>query len=953
MRQIINEDTCCPKMNIFLVIGLMFIIVILTVNTTTAQSGSIMGVVTDSISGKPLNAVQIGIDEINKSTLTDKNGHFKLIRVPAGSHDLTVDLAGYVSQNIPLSISAGTEVTQNIKLKFESDEGDRIFVRDLYKERSQAINEQMNSLSIGHMITNAQMNKLGDYSIQRGLSRVPGVQVGRLGELNIRGAGRNRHIVVLDGQRMASTISGDRGVNLDGISADMALKVEVIKVPTPDMDAEGISGMVNINTWRPVGEREIDLRVGGLANPRYTRFTGIGNLASVHYSEKYRENLSMAVDLSYQQDSRGYESLGIDYSVATIESDVVDVIEQLSPGLNSEVQDRFGGRLQMHYEPDNKSSFFIRGLFNSDNRENERHRNISIANGDWVDQTMTGSEGELGQFTYNPFLQNNNSYYHLVQVGSRHELDFLNVMFKAGWANSNIERNQFDFYFSRNNLNYAVNMDDRTRPDMTITNILLREDGTVDPRAMTFERTERIRDLQSEDRFSAQLDIEIPMGLVSLKAGSSVLWTDKSRNYEEADLSTLRSNNLLRFRKLPRSDFDVFDSYFFPEVIHAPDAAKYIDTSRPEMRIDEDDMFRRSLIWNYGASEDIYGAYGMGIFKLNRFHIMAGIRVEQTKATYEGRSVFYNRFGDFEAMATNSQPVSYTNLFPNFQLKFSPTSRSNLKIAWSKSLMRQEFQLLAPFELFDAADTTRFAGNPDLKPVTSNNLDLMFEHYLSGIGAFTAGAFYKKINNNSVLIQDQTVSQSEFPNLEVNEGETVDVRERTYVNSDTEVALYGIEASWQQYLYFLPGFLGNFGVSANYTWTQSTRENQQSGRDVALQYQSPHVVNAALDYNQSRFSGQVAWHWTDAALFRDASETKWAPAINRSEQIYLDLYEEGWMDLSASFGFRLTENFRFWANASNLLTTERTRYGHTSDLYPFDTVLQDGIRISAGLQFTL
>lgn len=953
MKQIINEDTCCPKMNKFLSIGLMFIITALTVNTTAAQSGSIRGVVIDSESGKPLNAVTIKIDEIEKSALTDKYGHFNLIRVPAGRYNLTVDELGYVSQDIPVSISAETELIQNIKLEFEPVEGDRIFVRNLYKERSQAITGQMNAPNIRHVITNAQMNKSADFSIQRGLSRVPGVQVGRRGELNIRGAGRNRHIVVLDGQRMASTMTGGRGVDLGGISAEMAHKVEVIKVPTPDMDAEGISGIVNINTWRPVGEREIVVRAGGGANPRYTRFTGVGNLATFHYSEKYGENISMAVDLSYQQDNRGYESLEIDYGVANIESDFVDVIEQLSPGLNSELRGRLGGRLQLNYEPDVKSSFYISGILNSDDRENERHRNLSNANGDWVDQTKTGSEGELGRFTYNPFLQKNNSYYHLIQAGGRHRLNFLNIDYKAGWANSNIESNQFDFYFSRNALNYAVNMDDRTMPDMTITNIVLREDGTVDPRAMAFDRTERIRDQQNEDQYSARLDIEIPVGLVSLKAGSSVLRTNKNRNYEEADLSTLRSSNLLRFRMLPRSKFHVFDSYFFPEVIHAGDAAKFVDTSRPEMRIDEDDMFRRSLIWNYAVSEDIYGGYGMAILQLKRFDFMAGVRVEQTEATYEGRSVFYNRFGGFEAVANNRQPVSYINLFPNIQLKFSPTNHSNIKLAWSESLIRQDFQLLAPFELFDAADTTRFKGNPDLKPVTSNNLDLMFEHVLSSVGLFTAGAFYKEISNNSVLIQEQTVSLSEFPNLEINEGETIDARERTYINSDTDVTLYGLEASWQQHLNFLPGFLENFGVSANYTWTHSTRENKQNGRDVALRFQSPHVVNAILNYNQSRFSGQIAWHWTDAALFREASDTQMAPAINQSEQIYLDLYEEGWMDLSASFGFRLTENFKFWANASNLLPTERIRYGHTRDLYPFDNELRDGIRFFAVLQFTL
>lgn len=954
MPQMIDRNTSCIKANRFVGVAVMIVISILAVqtNTSLAQTGAIGGIVTNDESEKPLHAATIILEGSDKKTVTDKFGRFTLSRVPVGLHLIKVDLLGYESQEIPVSVSAGSTQIQHIRLVFEADDGDRIFVKKHREGIAQAIAGQIQTPKFGYVVTADQMDQAGDYTVESGMARMPGVQVGRRGELNIRGAGRNRFDVLIDGQRMP-TMTNSRGVDLGGISAEMAQHVEVINVPTPDMEVEGVGGIVHINTWRPVGERELNVRASGMTNLRYIRFTGLGNMASVNYSERFSDNFSMAANLTYQQETQGYESLGINYGTARIENEVVDVIEQLSPGLNSNVRNRFGGRLQMSYQLDAQTTYYFRGLLNTDNFENERHRNVSIANGDWIDQTTTGSVGEQGRFTYNPFLRKEDNFYSVIQAGGRHMLDFMNVEYRAGWAHSNIDQNQFDFLFTRNRLDYTVNMDDRTRPEMIISNLRLMEDGTLESRALDFDSVERIRDGLDEDRYSARLDFEVPLGPVSLKTGGSGHLTERIRSYEEADLATLRRYNLLRFRKLPRSSFEVLDQYFFREVIQVGDAARFVDISRPEMRLDEDDMFQRSLIWNYDASEYIYAGYGMATLELNRFTLLGGVRIEQTDATYDGHRVVFSRFDVFESSVDTSRSVSYTNILPNVQFIFSPTRYSNIKLAWSKSLKRQDYHQLAPFELINAADTTLFKGNPDLKPVTSENLDLMYKHALRDVGALTIGLFYKELSNNKVLLQEKTVSQSEFPDLTVDDGETIEVKERTFINSNDEISLYGFEVSWQQYLHFLPGFLGNFGVNANYAWTQSTNENRQNGRDVALRHLSPHVVNAAIEYNQSRFSGQIAWHWTAAALYREASDVRWAPALNRSEQIYLDLYEEGWMDLSAFFGFRISEKFRFWAHVSNLLPTVRVRYGESRDLYPFDSELRDGSRISAGLRYTL
>lgn len=931
------------------IVTLGLLLLIFTASKSEGQSGSIKGIVTDRDSEKALSSVKVSVEGINLSAVTDKFGRYRLTHVPAGSHTLQFEAPGFVPRDIPVSVESGAKLNKSVELEFELNGGDRFFFRNSKIKSSQILAGTINSPGMGHAISAAEMEKSGDISVQRGLIRMPGVQAGRHGEINIRGVGRNLHEVSVDGQRMASTVPGGRSVDLNTISADLTHNVEIIKVLTPEMDAEGVSGVVRLNTWQPVGEREIHVRAGGLANPQYTRYTGLGNMGSIQYSEKYNDALSLAVDLSYQQDNWGYESIGINYDAANIGSEWLDVIEQISPALNSEKRNRVGGKLQMSYQPDEQSSYYIQGLLNSGKGQQERHSHVSTANNDWLDQTTTGSQGEEGLFAYNPMLQrvNNNNY--MVQAGGRHLLKLLTIDYKAGWSHSYSTLNNFDFLFSTNDLDYQVNMEDRTRPEMVITNIRLMEDGTVDQRSMDFTSTERIRDEQEEDRYSVRLDFEVPVGPALLEFGSNGVFTEVGRSYEEADLSTLRTYNLLRFSKVSRSNYDIFDQYFLPYVIETGDAARYVDTSRPDMRLDEDDMIKRSEPGIFLASENIYGGYGMATLKLNRFRFMGGVRVEQTDATYNGQNVKLNHFDTFDSATDTSRSVSYLNLFPNARLMYSPGNDSSLKLALSRAMKRPDYHVVAPFELLNAADTTRFSGNPDLKPIISDNLDLMYEHYLSGIGAISIGLYYKEFSN-SVVLQEQAVTSAEFPFLTVPDGETVEITELRYINDQQKASIYGLEVSWQQHLQFLPGFLGNFGLNANYTWSESAKDNS---RNVALRFQSPHIVNAAIDYNHGRFSSEVAWHWSAASLYQGAPEVQWAPSLNPTEQIYLDLYEDGWRDLSASFGFRLSERFRFWAHASNLMPMERIRYGNTKNIYPFETDLQSGLRITTGFRFTL
>jgi TonB-linked SusC/RagA family outer membrane protein len=72
-----------------------------------AQTGSITGTVVDVTSGQPLESAQVFIPALNMGGLTNTQGRFLLLNIPAGTHEVRVELIGYNSMTQEVTVSAG------------------------------------------------------------------------------------------------------------------------------------------------------------------------------------------------------------------------------------------------------------------------------------------------------------------------------------------------------------------------------------------------------------------------------------------------------------------------------------------------------------------------------------------------------------------------------------------------------------------------------------------------------------------------------------------------------------------------------------------------------------------------------------------------------------------------------------------------------------------------------
>ena len=75
-----------------------------------AQGGTIAGRVTDAGTGEPLPSAQVFIQDLDVGALTQANGRYILLNVPAGTRTVTVQRIGFRDPTETVSVGAGQTV---------------------------------------------------------------------------------------------------------------------------------------------------------------------------------------------------------------------------------------------------------------------------------------------------------------------------------------------------------------------------------------------------------------------------------------------------------------------------------------------------------------------------------------------------------------------------------------------------------------------------------------------------------------------------------------------------------------------------------------------------------------------------------------------------------------------------------------------------------------------------
>jgi hypothetical protein len=302
---------------------------------------------------------------------------------------------------------------------------------------------------------------------------------------------------------------------------------------------------------------------------------------------------------------------------------------------------------------------------------------------------------------------------------------------------------------------------------------------------------------------------------------------------------------------------------------------------------------------NYDFTEKIGSGYAQFKFTAGNLLAIGGVRYENTDQQWVTGAPVNTVIG-----ANGS--VNYFDVLPSLNLKYSLDDKQDLRFAYYSAISRPNFYELIPHSVGDPDADYNEVGNPYLKRITSNNLDLRYELFPHGLDQLLVGAFYKSIQNpiEYAVVLPAGVASNNYVLEPENFGNATN---------------YGFELDATKYL-------RNFGIRLNYTYTNSDitttklldyRDNtgNLTHRDVSqtrpLQDQSKNIGNLSFLYKDAKngFDAQVSAVYTGARIYAVS------PYLDN------DIWQKGFVTLDVSAEKKVFKKFYIYAKATNLTNT--------------------------------
>ena len=296
-----------------------------------ALEAQVQGRVFNTLSETYIANARVTIEGTGLEALTDESGSFLLPAAPVGDVRMRASYVGLQPQVQTVRLSAGLNTLDDFALSRGTSPlarnedavlqlGKITVVADQeMSAQALAMNEQRNSPSLKSVIAMDEYPVDGNGNIGEFLKYIPGVAVSFSGsqpiDVSVRGLPGNATPIMIDGGILPSTASGDtRGGSLTGIPMTNVSRIEVTKVPTPDVPASSLGGSINIisksgferktplfsynlyTTFNADLGLSLEKRPAGID---YLRTSNIGPSGNFSYVHPINKSLSISVGAGY------------------------------------------------------------------------------------------------------------------------------------------------------------------------------------------------------------------------------------------------------------------------------------------------------------------------------------------------------------------------------------------------------------------------------------------------------------------------------------------------------------------------------------------------------------------------------------------------------------------------------------------------------------------------------
>lgn len=892
--------------------------------------GVMRGRVVDT-NNQVLPGASVIIESLHTGVVSDVNGYYTLSNLQPGTYTVKVTYVGYEPKVMKLTVSSDKTAEQNFVLT-DGVELKGIEVKGAFHGQSKAINQQKNNFNLTNVVSADQVGKFPDSNIGDALKRINGINVqydqgeARFGQ--VRGTSPDLSSVSVNGNRLPSAESDARNVQLDLIPADMIQSIEVNKVVTSDMDGDAIGGAINLVTKNTPYREVFNVTAG-------TGYSWISekmqlNLGATYGNRFFNNKFGIMAALSYQNSPAGSDNCEYTYdlddkgNVVLTDADIRQYYV---------TRERQSYSLSMDYDFNTNNKIYFNGIYNRRNDWENRYALSFKGLADGAGQMSVKSQLKMGS------ADDRNARRELQQtmdftLGGKHLLwDRLHTDWSASFSRAS-ENKPDQRYFTLKQKGLTIDMaDEGGRHPYALTPVSLAVgDWKVDELSNANEDVD-------ENEWKAKVDFELPLtgGLFgnSLKFGAKYTNKHKTLDASKYDYTDGYADNYgdewkQNLTMQIRDGFMVGDVFKPTEFVDK----RYIGAFT-QQQLDAMGGVRdlEESSGNYDAREQVTAAYLRFTQKLGRnLTMMAGLRMENTNLHTSGWNYTIDENGDGSLEPTGVKKSSYTNWLPSVLFKWDVNDDFKVRASYTKTLARPKYSWLVAGTTYDTGENpVEIAlGNPDLKPIISNNYDLSTEYYFKSVGLVSAALFYKRVDNYIVNLT-RTMAYGNYSDARVSQP----------LNA-FDADLLGVELGYQRDFGFIAPALRCVGFYGNYTYTHSSIVRSAFGDkgEQALPGSPEHMANASLYFDKWGLNVRLSYNYTSA--FQDDEEYQEEKALRR----YYDA--TNYLDLNASYTWGKHTKYTFYVAANNLLNQPLRYYQGEKDRTM--QVEYYGVKVNAGFK---
>ncbi|SFV00358.1 TonB-dependent receptor [Pseudoduganella namucuonensis] len=299
----------------------------------------------------------------------------------------------------------------------------------------------------------------------------------------------------------------------------------------------------------------------------------------------------------------------------------------------------------------------------------------------------------------------------------------------------------------------------------------------------------------------------------------------------------------------------------------------------------------------------------------------AGVRYSRTETLIDN----FKQKGAGLAYQPNQEKGSYSNVLPAFSAALDLTDNLMWRASWGKTISRASLSIIAAQTVIpNQFDNTATAGNPNLRPQQSKNLDTSLEWYFQPGSLVSAAVFRKELTDATVssttnvtfgsLGLPDTALGAIFQDASGRVDPNLPMTLRSFSNAGNQT-LKGFELAYQQAFTFLPEPFKGFGALASYTHIDpfnSFKWITNAGKEVEVNSVPKYAYSTTAYYERGPLAMRMSYNYKGRSLHGDNPRNLGDDMIRwRAARGYLD----------ANISYKLSESLELRLDALNLSNT--------------------------------